>query len=127
VLLAEDDPINAFMVRSVLERAGHTVRVVGDFEALAVTLFDAPEAIRIVPELIISDLNMPGGDGLSMLQRIRQHERQAGSRPVPVIVLTSDTQPDTRQKLMSAGASAVLSKPADPKALTAEIDRLLAP
>jgi signal transduction histidine kinase/CheY-like chemotaxis protein len=127
VLLAEDDPINAFMVRSVLERAGHTVRVVGDFEALAVTLFDAPADVRIAPELIISDLNMPGGDGLSMLQRIRQNERQSGSRPVPVIVLTSDMQPETRQKLLSAGASAVLSKPADPKALTAEIDRLLTP
>jgi len=125
VLLAEDDPINAFMVRSVLERAGHSVRVVGDFQALAVALFDAPPAIRIAPELIISDLNMPGGDGLSMLQRIRADERQSGGRPVPVIVLTSDTQPDTREKLMAAGASAVLSKPADPKALTAEIDRLL--
>ena len=126
MLLAEDDPINALMVRSVLERAGHTVRVVDDFAALAVTLFDGPPALRVAPELIISDLNMPGGDGLSMLERLRQHERQSGSRPVPVIILTSDTQLHTRQKLMAAGASAVLSKPADPKALIAEINRLLA-
>ncbi|HTO33928.1 MAG TPA: ATP-binding protein [Pararhizobium sp.] len=125
VLLAEDDPINALMVRSVLEKAGHSVRVVGDFEALAVALFDAPTAIRIAPELIVSDLNMPGGDGLSMLKRIRADEQQAGGKPVPVIVLTSDTQAETRQRLLAAGASAVLSKPADPKALTAEIDRLL--
>ena len=127
VLLAEDDPINALMVRSVLERAGHSVRVVNDFAALSGTLFDAPATVRIAPELIISDLNMPGGDGLSMLRRLRQHERQSGSRPIPVIILTSDTQLDTRQKLLMAGANAVLSKPADPKALTAEIDRLLAP
>jgi len=126
MLLAEDDPINALMVRSVLERGGHTVRVVDDFAALAVTLFDGPPALRVAPELIISDLNMPGGDGLSMLERLRQHERQSGSRPVPVIILTSDTQLHTRQKLMAAGASAVLSKPADPKALIAEINRLLA-
>ncbi|KQV42143.1 ATP-binding protein [Rhizobium sp. Root1204] len=126
LLLAEDDPINALMVRSVLEKAGHTVRVVDDFAVLALTLFDAPAAVRIAPELIVSDLNMPGGDGLSMLERLREHERQSGSAPVPVIILTSDTQLDTRQKLMAAGASAVLSKPADPKALTAEIDRLLA-
>jgi signal transduction histidine kinase/CheY-like chemotaxis protein len=127
VLLAEDDPINALMVRSVLERAGHSVRVVNDFAALSGTLFDAPATVRIAPELIISDLNMPGGDGLSMLRRLRQHEGQSGSRPIPVIILTSDTQLDTRQKLLMAGANAVLSKPADPKALTAEIDRLLAP
>ncbi|WP_438750568.1 ATP-binding protein [Pararhizobium sp. O133] len=125
VLLAEDDPINALMVRSVLEKAGHSVRVVGDFEALAVALFDAPPALRIAPELIVSDLNMPGGDGFSMLKRLREDERQAGAMPVPVIVLTSDTQVDTRLRLLSAGASAVLAKPADPKALTAEIDRLL--
>ncbi|OBZ96856.1 histidine kinase [Pararhizobium polonicum] len=125
VLLAEDDPINAFMVRSVLERAGHSVRVVGDFEALAAALFDAPAATRSAPELIITDLNMPGGDGFSMLQRLREDERRSGQGPVPVIVLTSDSQPDTRRNLMAAGASAVLLKPADPKALTAEIDRLL--
>jgi CheY-like chemotaxis protein len=125
VLLAEDDPINAFMVRSVLERAGHSVRVVGDFEALAAALFDASAAARSAPELIITDLNMPGGDGFSMLQRLREDERRSGQGPVPVIVLTSDSQPDTRRNLMAAGASAVLLKPADPKALTAEIDRLL--
>ncbi len=125
VLLAEDDPINAFMVRSVLEKAGHSVRVVGDFTALGVALFDAPAEVRISPELIVSDLNMPGGDGVSMLKRLREDERQAGGKPVPVIVLTSDTQGETRLRLLAAGANAVLAKPADPKALTAEIDRLL--
>jgi signal transduction histidine kinase/CheY-like chemotaxis protein len=126
VLLAEDDPVNAFMVRAVLERAGHTVRVVEDFEALAATLFDAPAAIRIAPELIVTDLNMPGGDGFSMLKRLHEEARQSGRKAVPVIVLTSDSQADTREQLLAAGASAVLSKPADPKALTAEIGRVLA-
>jgi signal transduction histidine kinase/CheY-like chemotaxis protein len=125
VLLAEDDPINAFMVRAVLERAGHAVRVVGDFQAFADALFDGPAAARIAPELIITDLNMPGGDGLSMLERLRQSERESGGRSVPVIVLTSDTQAETRHRLLTAGASAVLSKPADPRVLTAEMERLL--
>ncbi|MCV9962422.1 ATP-binding protein [Pararhizobium sp. BT-229] len=125
VLLAEDDPVNAFMVRAVVERAGYSVRVVGDFETLAVALFDAPEANRIAPELIITDLNMPGGDGFSMLKRIREDEQQSGKKAVPVIVLTSDTQADTKQQLLAAGASAVLSKPADPNVLSEEICRLL--
>ena len=68
---------------------------------------------------------MPGGDGLSMLKRIREDESQSGRAPVPFIVLTSDTQDDTRRELIAAGASAVLSKPADPSVLTTEIDRLL--
>ena len=125
LLLAEDDPVNAFMVRAVLERAGHPVRVVEDFEALAVALFDAPAAVRIDPKLIVTDLNMPGGDGFSMLKRLREEERQSKRKAVPVIVLTSDAAVETREKLLAAGASAVLSKPADPKALTTEINRLL--
>lgn len=127
VLLAEDDPVNAFMVRAVLERAGHAVRVVGDFEALAMALFDAPAAVRIAPQLIVTDLNMPGGDGFSMLQRLRDEERRSHAEPVPVIVLTSDNRAETRDRLLALGAGAVLSKPADPKVLTTEIERLLEP
>ena len=125
VLLAEDDPVNALLVRAVLEKAGHQTRLVGDFKALAATLFDQPAENAGLPKLIVSDLNMPGGDGLSMLKRIREDERQSGRAPVPFIVLTSDTQDDTRRELIAAGASAVLSKPADPSVLTTEIDRLL--
>ncbi|WP_275787974.1 PAS domain-containing hybrid sensor histidine kinase/response regulator [Pararhizobium gei] len=125
VLLAEDDPINALMVRAILERAGHTVSTVRDFQAVDLALFDASQAERAKPRLIISDLNMPGGDGLSMLKRLRAQERLSDEPPVPVIVLTSDTQADTLRDLLAAGADAVLAKPADPQALTTEVSRLL--
>lgn len=126
VLLAEDDPVNALIIRSILEKAGHTVRPVVDFAALANTLFDAPVAERMTPELIVTDLNMPGGTGLDMLSRLRQQEREGLRRTAtPVIVLTSDVSEETRQTLMAAGASAVLAKPAEPARLTGEIDRLL--
>jgi signal transduction histidine kinase/CheY-like chemotaxis protein len=125
VLLAEDDPINAFLVRSVLERAGHGVRVVGDFAALGMALYDAPAATRINPELIITDLNMPGGDAFAMIRRIRAQEHSSGSRAVPIIVLTSDTRPDIRRELLDAGADSVLPKPADPKTLTAVVEQLI--
>jgi signal transduction histidine kinase/CheY-like chemotaxis protein len=125
ILLAEDDPVNALIIRSVLEKSGRTVRTVSDFSAVAKVLFDAPKDERMAPELIVSDLNMPGGDGLSMITRLRSEERGNGRRPVPVIVLTSDTRAETWGELLKAGASAVLAKPADPAALTAEVERLL--
>ncbi|WEZ84757.1 ATP-binding protein [Rhizobium sp. 32-5/1] len=125
VLLAEDDPINAFLVRSVLEKAGQSVRVVGDFAALGMALYEAPAATRINPELIITDLNMPGGDAFAMLRRIRAQERSSGARAVPIIVLTSDTRPDIRRELLDAGADSVLPKPADPKTLTAVVEQLI--
>ncbi|MDQ0318713.1 signal transduction histidine kinase/CheY-like chemotaxis protein [Pararhizobium capsulatum DSM 1112] len=126
VLLAEDDPVNALIIRSILEKAGHTVRPVGDFGALATVLFDAPASERMMPELIVTDLNMPGGTGLDMLERLRQEERTGYRRgSIPVIVLTSDTSDETRETLIAAGASAVLPKPVEPARLTAEIERLL--
>lgn len=122
ILLAEDDPINAFMVRAMLEKAGHTVHVVGDHGALGSALFDAKMRADFVPELLITDLNMPAGDCLETLKRLRDGDRD---HAVPAIVLTSDMRAETRERLLLAGASTVLAKPADPKTLTLEISRLL--
>lgn len=123
ILLAEDDPVNALIVRTVLQRSGYSVRVVGDFGAVAEAL-NAPGE-RALPELLVTDLNMPGGDGLSLLQRLRADENARSAPRLPVIVLTSDVRVDMRERLTDAGADAVLSKPADPQLLTSEIARLL--
>ena len=107
----------------MLQRSGHSVRVVSDFGAVAEALHAPGE--RPLPELLVTDLNMPGGDGLSLLQHLRADETARSAPRLPVIILTSDVRADTRDKLMGAGADAVLSKPADPQLLTSEIDRLL--
>lgn len=125
ILLAEDDPINARIIGAMLEKTGRGVRPVDDFSVVANLLFDAPKDERMAPELIVSDLNMPGGDGLSMITRLRREEAAAGRRAVPVIVLTSDTREETWQTLLKAGASAVLAKPVEPAKLKAEVERLL--
>lgn len=123
ILLAEDDPVNALIVRTLLQRSGHTVRLVNDFGAVADALHAPGE--RPLPELLVTDLNMPGGDGLSMLKHLRADEMARSAARLPIIILTSDTRADMRERLIAAGADAVLSKPADPQRLTAEIDRLL--
>lgn len=125
ILLAEDDPINARIIGAMLEKTGRGVRPVDDFSVVANLLFDAPKDERMAPELIVSDLNMPGGDGLGMITRLRREEAAAGRRAVPVIVLTSDTREETWQTLLKAGASAVLAKPVEPAKLKAEVERLL--
>ncbi len=126
LLLAEDDPVNALIIRSMLEKAGHAVQTVADFGGLADILFDGPAAGRMTPELIVTDLNMPGGTGLDMLRRLRREDmRDAGPAGTPVIVLTSDISAETRDRLIAAGASTVLAKPVEPAKLTMEIDRLL--
>lgn len=62
-----------------------------------------------VPRFICLDINMPGVDGIEVLAYIRREPRL---RKVPVIVITADDQPETREQVLSGGAQALLNKPA---------------
>ncbi|NJC94831.1 MAG: hypothetical protein C3F07_00915 [Anaerolineales bacterium] len=66
------------------------------------------------PHFICLDINMPGVDGTEVLAYLRREPRL---KPVPVIVVTSDDQPETRNKVMKLGASAMIIKPATIDAL----------
>jgi CheY-like chemotaxis protein len=120
ILVAEDDAVNARIIRAVLEKSGYIVRAVDDFQALQQAV--APGASRL-PHLIISDLNMPGGEGLDVLPDLLA-TLKAG-RNIPVIVLSGDASVEAAEILLNAGVGAVLSKPADPRRLVEEIRRLL--
>jgi signal transduction histidine kinase/ActR/RegA family two-component response regulator len=120
VLVAEDDPVNARILRAVLEKSGHDVQLVTDFPAL---LAAAVPGAAIRPDLIISDLNMPGGEALDVLPHICREYAQWPR--VPVIVLSADTSTETRKSVLDAGVRTVLAKPADPKQLLEEIHALL--
>ncbi|MEY9198900.1 ATP-binding protein [Sinorhizobium sp. CCBAU 05631] len=120
VLLAEDDPVNALILRKMLEGAGHAVHPVGDFAALEAVLRE-----KGAPALIVTDVNMPGGDGLALLRRLRAEEAPGTGRRLPVIVLTSDVRSDLHRLLLAAGVDAVLTKPVEPQQFLNEVARLL--
>jgi signal transduction histidine kinase/ActR/RegA family two-component response regulator len=120
ILVAEDDAVNQRIIRAVLEKSGYIVRAVEDFEALRQSV--EPGASRL-PDLIVSDLNMPGGEGLDVLPALLHMLK--GERNIPVIVLSADASDATAEILLGAGVGAVLSKPADPRRLVEEIRRLL--
>jgi len=61
-----------------------------------------------VPDFICLDINMPGVDGTEVLAYIRREPRLT---KVPVIIITSDDQPETRQHVMRSGAQAMIIKP----------------
>jgi signal transduction histidine kinase/ActR/RegA family two-component response regulator len=121
VLLGEDDPVNVMLVRAVLEKSGHTVEVCGDFEAMMTVLCSEPAAR---PDIIVTDLHMPGGHGLDILPKIREREMSLGSEQMPIIVLTGDKRDDIHRQALIAGANRVLTKPLDPAGLLAEITAL---
>ncbi|PZU21832.1 MAG: hybrid sensor histidine kinase/response regulator [Shinella sp.] len=118
ILLAEDDPVNAMLARSTLEKEGHRVTHVMDFsDVLDVML--APDGNR--PDLLITDLNMPGGDGIDVIARIRAAERERGFVRTPVLVLSADKRRQAAQRALLNGADVVMEKPAGPERLLEEI------
>jgi CheY-like chemotaxis protein len=64
--------------------------------------------------VVLLDINMPGVDGTEVLAFLKREPRLA---PVPVIVITSDDQPETRQRVLTGGAVAMIIKPATIDAL----------
>lgn len=117
ILVGEDEPVNGLIVQAILERAGHRVKLVQDFDRLRDSLSERHD-------LIITDMSMPGGRGDRFVAALRQSETEQGRVPVPVIVLTADTTDETRRTLLQGGASLVLAKPADSAILSGAVARL---
>ncbi|MGO8234540.1 PleD family two-component system response regulator, partial [Rhizobium ruizarguesonis] len=78
------------------------------------------------PDIIISDLSMPGGNGIEMLGRLRGHERRLALASVPVIVLTADKSDESRRQVLLNGANRVMVKPFDPVRLLTEVQAVAA-
>ncbi len=74
-----------------------------------------------VPNLILLDVNMPGVDGVEILAYLKREPRLMN---VPVIVITSDEQPETRQRVFAQGAKDMLTKPASLAALQTSLNKL---
>lgn len=75
------------------------------------------------PNLVLTDLNMPGMDGIELVRRVRSMPPPV--RFVPVVVLTTETQRAKKEEARKAGATAWVTKPFTPEGLEAVIARLL--
>jgi PAS domain S-box-containing protein len=115
ILLAEDNPINALLTRELLRRRGHEVKEVASGEsaiaAMAEDRFD----------LILTDIHMPGLDGIEATRRIRTDEIANGRVRTPIVALTADVVETGKRACQEAGMDGFLSKPIDP----AELDSML--
>lgn len=115
VLLAEDEPNIAELLRFLLGRAGFDVETRVDGEtALAAALADPP-AVAIL------DVMLPGIDGLEVLRRIRADPRGQALR---TIVLTAKGQRADRRAAIDAGADLFITKPFSNAELIAAVRRL---
>jgi len=116
ILVADDNrDIREFLEQAVLTPAGYRVRSVGDGMS-ALTL-----ARELLPDLVITDLQMPGLQGLELVRRLRQ------DRPtLPVILMTSEGSEQLAVESLRAGAADYLAKPFEAEQLLAAVGRALA-
>ncbi|MBX4916040.1 response regulator [Rhizobium bangladeshense] len=73
-------------------------------------------------DLIVTDLNMPIMDGLTMIEELRKLPAQAG---VPIIFLTTESDADLKARAKAAGATGWLTKPFDPENLVKIVKKVL--
>ncbi len=120
ILLAEDDPVNALLIKAVLSKAGHRVSTVDSFQ----TLVEQATDLQKQYDLIITDLAMPGGSGVDAIRAIRRIERDADASYTPIFVVTGQSDEDVLAAVDVAGADKILQKPVDPEELTGLIAKL---
>jgi two-component system OmpR family response regulator len=109
ILVVDDEPKIAKLVRDYLERAGFAVRVAGDGrQALA-------QARAEKPDLIVLDLGLPHMDGLDVIRELRRVSN------VPVIMLTARSEESDKLIGLELGADDYITKPFSPKELVARV------
>ena len=118
ILIVDDSKVMRVMIIACLQPlpgVGFTqaANVLEGIEKLSAQKFD----------LCVLDLDMPDLGGLEVLEFARAQDRL---REVPIIVVTTRGDENSRAKAMAAGATAFMSKPFDPKAILAAISGLLA-
>ena len=117
VLVVDDEPSASEALLVLLESCGAEARVAGSVtEALAV--FDAWQ-----PDVLVSDIAMPGEDGYSLIRKIRARTPERGGI-VPAVALTAYAKIEDRVTILAAGFQMYLSKPADPNELIAVVSSL---
>jgi len=118
VLLAEDNTVNQFVARTILEKEGHEVVVAQHGkEALACV-----QSRRF--DVVLMDVQMPEMDGLSATGAIRELEASTGGH-LPIVGVTAHAMKGDRQRCLEAGMDGYLAKPVRPETLFAAIDDAL--
>jgi CheY-like chemotaxis protein len=102
ILCIDDDPVIEKSISIRLNRYG--IEVKGAQNGTVGYL----QAVSEKPDLILLDLTMPSGDGHYVLAKLKDHPR---TKDIPIVMLTAETHPGVRRKMLGLGASGFLSKP----------------
>ncbi len=108
ILVADDDKVLSAMLCGILKEAGH----------MCIPAFDSMQAMmnamRQPLDLVLLDINMPGGTGMEVLKRLKNLSK---TKAIPVVVITGSTDAALPEQAKELGAVGFLSKPVDPDQL----------
>ena len=111
VLVAEDNPINQELARTMLENMGCSVVVVDNGREAVEAITDAPlDQLQKPYDLILMDSQMPELDGFQATENIRDWE-SAQNRKTPIVALTANAMAGDRERCIDAGMDDYLAKP----------------
>ncbi len=117
VLIVDDEPSASEALHVMLQGCGAEIRVADS----------ARDALRVLdswlPDVLVSDIAMPGEDGYSLLRKIRLREPEKGGN-LPAVALTAYAKIEDRVTILATGFQMYLSKPADPNELVAVVGSL---
>jgi CheY-like chemotaxis protein len=117
VLLVDDEPDTLEILRVMLNQFGANVRG-------AASTTDALEAfLAWKPDVLVSDLGMPGEDGFALIGKVRALTPEQGC-DIPAAALTAHVREEDRLQALAAGYQTHLKKPVDPTKLAAAVASL---
>ncbi|BFM16387.1 hypothetical protein R50073_25700 [Maricurvus nonylphenolicus] len=117
IMMVDDEPIMMDLVQTFLESEGykHFVNLEDSTQAVS-------EVLQQRPDVLLLDLNMPEVNGFEILAELQQDDKL---NHIPVIVLTSSSDSDSKLKALELGATDFLAKPVDPSELALRLRNTL--
>ncbi len=125
ILVAEDNEINALLMRSLLTRLGHHA-VIATNGAAALESWVAARSAGTPYDLVLMDIQMPELDGIEAAKRIRRLEAEQPGARTPILALTANTLVEDRYACFEAGMDGFLIKPLDREKLEEALSGLAA-
>ncbi|MDQ7048166.1 MAG: response regulator [Enterobacterales bacterium] len=116
ILLVDDSTTMLMSMEAILKRAGFSVETASSGDAALSKLK------MLKPDLMITDLNMPGMDGISLIKAVKQ---LPAMKFKPVLMMTTESQQAKRDEAKAAGAVGWLVKPVEANQLLAVIKQIL--
>jgi diguanylate cyclase (GGDEF)-like protein len=107
VMIVEDDPLAARLMSFLLAKCKDLKPVAVKSAEEAIEWVTTPSAARPRPDIIVSDLNLPGASGIGLIKLLRE---QAPHPPIPVLIVTANADSNNQAAALGAGASAFIDK-----------------